>query len=164
MKIDNNQVVTVTYDLYVTEEGEKKHVESATVQQPLVYLHGVGMMLPKFEDNLNGLTVDDDYAFSLTAEDGYGIYDEEAIANLPKDMFAETTLPEIGSILPLQDNDGSHFQGRVLSITEDSVLVDLNHPMAGHELHFNGKIIEIRPATTEELEHGHVHGQGGHHH
>lgn len=164
MTIENNQVVTVTYDLYVTEEGEKKHVESATTEQPLVYLHGVGMMLPKFEEHLNGLAIGADYSFTLTAEDGYGEYDEEAIANLPKDMFAETTLPEIGSVLPLQDNNGGHFQGRVASITEDSVLVDLNHPMAGHILHFNGKIVEVRQATDEELEHGHVHGEGGHQH
>ena len=164
MKIDNNQVVTVTYDLYVTEEGDKKHVESATTEQPLVYLHGVGMMLPKFEEHLNGLSVGEDYAFSLSAEDGYGEYDDEAITNLPKDMFKETELPAIGSVLPLQDNNGGHFQARVVSIAEDGVLVDLNHPMAGHELHFNGKIVEVRAATTEELEHGHVHGVGGHQH
>jgi FKBP-type peptidyl-prolyl cis-trans isomerase SlyD len=164
MKIDNNQVVTVTYDLYVTEEGDKKHVESATTEQPLVYLHGVGMMLPKFEEHLSGLSVGEDYAFSLSAEDGYGEYDEQAVTNLPKDMFGETELPAIGSILPLQDNNGGHFQGRVVSIAEDGVLVDLNHPMAGHELHFNGKIIEVRAATAEELEHGHVHGAGGHQH
>ena len=164
MKIDNNQVVTVTYDLYVTEEGDKKHVESATTEQPLVYLHGVGMMLPKFEEHLNGLSAGEDYAFSLSAENGYGEYDEEAITNLPKDMFKETELPAIGSVLPLQDNNGGHFQARVVSIAEDGVLVDLNHPMAGHELHFNGKIVEVRAATTEELEHGHVHGVGGHQH
>ena len=164
MKIDNNQVVTVTYDLYVTEEGDKKHVESATTEQPLVYLHGVGMMLPKFEEHLNGLSVGEDYAFSLSAENGYGEYDEEAITNLPKDMFKETELPAIGSVLPLQDNNGGHFQARVVSIAEDGILVDLNHPMAGHELHFNGKIVEVRAATTEELEHGHVHGVGGHQH
>jgi len=164
MKIDKNQVVTVTYDLHVTEENEKKHVESATIEQPLVYLHGVGMMLPKFEEHLNGLAIGDDYTFTLSAEDGYGEYDEEAITNLPKDMFAETTLPEIGTVLPLQDNNGGHFQARVVSIAEDGVLVDLNHPMAGHILHFNGKIIEVRPATTGELEHGHVHGEGGHQH
>lgn len=164
MKIDNNQVVTVTYDLYVTEEGDKKHVESATTEHPLVYLHGVGMMLPKFEEHLNGLSVGEDYAFSLSAVDGYGEYDEEAITNLPKDMFKETELPAIGSVLPLQDNNGGHFQARVVSIAEDGILVDLNHPMAGHELHFNGKIVEVRAATTEELEHGHVHGVGGHQH
>ncbi|MBU0695061.1 MAG: peptidylprolyl isomerase, partial [Bacteroidetes bacterium] len=71
---------------------------------------------------------------------------------------------EVGAILPLQDNNGGTFQGRVVSIVEDAVLVDLNHPMAGHELHFNGVIQDVRPATEEELEHGHVHGEGGHQH
>lgn len=164
MKIDNNHVVGLTYDLYVTENGDKKYVESATTENPLVFLYGVGMMLPKFEEHLSGLAVGDDYAFTLSAEDGYGEYDEAAVANLPKEMFGDQPLPEIGSILPLQDNNGNQFQGRVVSIVEDAVLVDLNHPMAGHELHFNGTIQEVRPATKEELEHGHVHGAGGHQH
>ncbi|HET8829130.1 MAG TPA: FKBP-type peptidyl-prolyl cis-trans isomerase [Pelobium sp.] len=164
MKIDNNHVVSLTYDLYVTENNEKKHVESATTENPLVFLYGVGMMLPKFEEHLAGLAVGDNYGFSLTAADGYGEYDEKAVAPLPKDMFGEEPLPEIGAVLPLQDNNGGQFQGRVAAITEDSVLVDLNHPMAGHELHFNGTIQDVRPATQEELDHGHVHGEGGHQH
>lgn len=164
MKIDNNNVVSLTYDLYVTENNEKKHVESATTENPLVFLYGVGMMLPKFEEHLKGLSVGDNYGFSLTAADGYGEYDEKAVAPLPKDMFGEQPLPEIGAVLPLQDNNGGQFQGRVVSITEDAVLVDLNHPMAGHELHFNGTIQDVRPATKEELDHGHVHGEGGHQH
>jgi FKBP-type peptidyl-prolyl cis-trans isomerase SlyD len=164
MKIENNHVVSLTYDLYVTEEGEKKHVESATTEQPLVFLYGVGMMLPKFEEHLTNLSIGDDYAFTLSAEDGYGEYDEQAVANLPKDMFGQEALPEIGSTLPLQDNNGGSFQGRVVSIVEDAVLVDLNHPMAGHILHFNGTIQDVRPATAEELDHGHVHGDGGVHH
>ena len=122
------------------------------------------MMLPKFEEYLTGLVVGDTYSFSLSAEEGYGEYDEKAVAPLPKDMFGDQPLPEIGALLPLQDNNGGHFQGRVVSIVEDAILVDLNHPMAGHELHFNGIIQEVRPATEEELEHGHVHGEGGHQH
>ena len=165
MKIDNKQVVSVTYDLYITEEGDKKHVESATIERPLVFLYGVGMMLPKFEENLKGLSIGDNYAFSLAAGDAYGEYDEAAVVSLPKDMFTnQGGLPEPGAVLPLQDNQGNQFQGRVVSIAEDAVLVDLNHPMAGHELHFNGTIQDVRPATQEELDHGHVHGEGGHHH
>jgi|SRR5690606_18958990 FKBP-type peptidyl-prolyl cis-trans isomerase SlyD len=164
MKIEKNQVVSLTYDLYITEEGEKKHVESATTEKPLVFLYGVGMMLPKFEEHLTGLGVGDNYSFSLQAVDAYGEFDEAAVANLPKDMFNEGGLPAVGSILPLQDNNGNQFQGRVVSIAEDAVVVDLNHPMAGHELHFNGTIQDVRTATPEELDHGHVHGEGGHHH
>ena len=103
------------------------------------------------------------YDFRLPAADAYGEYDEEAVANLPKEMFAGQDLPEVGNILPLQDNQGNRFQGQVVSVAEDAVIVDLNHPMAGQELHFTGNIINVRPATPEELSHGHAHGADGHH-
>jgi FKBP-type peptidyl-prolyl cis-trans isomerase SlyD len=78
-------------------------------------------------------------------------------------MFEGTDMPEVGAILPLQDNQGNRFQGQVVSVVEDSVIVDLNHPMAGQELHFKGQIINVRPANPEELSHGHAHGQDGDH-
>ncbi len=164
MKINPNHVVSVTYDLYVdNEEGTEFLTESATEEQPLTFLFGVGQMLPKFEENLSQLSTGDTYDFRLSAEDAYGDYDEEAVANLPLDMFKGTEVPEIGSILPLQDNNGNRFQGQVVSVAEDSVIVDLNHPMAGQELHFKGNILNVRPATEEELSHGHAHGPDGHH-
>jgi FKBP-type peptidyl-prolyl cis-trans isomerase SlyD len=165
MKIEAQRVVSLTYDLYVKQEdGTEGLVESATEEQPLTFLYGAGQMLPKFEENLSTLSTNDPYEFHLTAEDAYGQYDDEAVASLPKEMFKGTDIPEIGSVLPLQDNNGNHFQGQVVSIAEDSVIVDLNHPMAGQELHFKGKIINVRPATPEELSHGHAHGPDGHHH
>ncbi len=165
MKISPNHVVSLTYDLYVPQEdGTEAFQESATEEQPLTFLFGAGQMLPKFEENLAGLATGDTYEFNLAAEDAYGEYDEEAVANLPKDMFQGQDLPEIGSILPLQDNHGHRFQGQVVSVAEDSVIVDLNHPMAGQQLHFKGKILNVRPATPEELSHGHAHGPDGHHH
>jgi len=165
MKIQPNHVVSLTYDLYVKQEdGSEAFVESATEEQPLTFLFGAGQMLPKFEENLSTLSTSDTYDFNLAAGDAYGDYDDEAIANLPIEMFKETEMPEIGSTLPLQDNQGNHFQGQVVSIAEDSVIVDLNHPMAGQELHFKGTILNVRPATPEELSHGHAHGPDGHHH
>ena len=165
MKIQPKHVVSLTYDLYVKEDnGTEGLVESATEEQPLTFLFGAGQMLPKFEENLSTLSTGDSYEFRLSAEDAYGIYDDEAVASLPKEMFQGTDIPEIGSMLPLQDNHGNHFQGQVVSIAEDSVIVDLNHPMAGQELHFKGKIVDVRPATSEELSHGHAHGPDGHHH
>ena len=164
MKIEQQHVVSLTYDLYVNnEQGAEELVESATLEQPLTFLFGAGQMLPKFEENLSELSTGDAYDFRLTAEDAYGEHDEEAVANLPKEMFAGQDMPEIGSVLPLQDNEGHHFQGQVVSIAEDGVLVDLNHPMAGQALHFKGNIINVRPATPEELSHGHAHGSDGHH-
>ncbi len=165
MKIESQHVVSLTYDLYVKQEdGTEALVESATEEQPLTFLYGAGQMLPKFEENLSTLSTGDAYDFRLTAEDAYGEYDEEAVATLPKDMFNGTDIPEIGSMLTLQDNHGNHFQGQVVSVAEDSVIVDLNHPMAGQALHFKGNIINVRPANAEELTHGHAHGADGHHH
>lgn len=165
MEIKPQHVVSLTYDLYVNgNEGTEVLEESATEEQPLVFIYGAGMMLPKFEENLQGLSAGDAYEFRLSAEDAYGTYDEEAVASLPMDMFKDQDMPEIGSFLPLQDNHGNRFQGMVVSIAEDGVVVDLNHPMAGQDLHFKGNILEVRPATPEELDHGHVHGPDGHHH
>lgn len=165
MKIAPKHVVSLTYDLYTQQEdGSEGLVESATEEQPLTFLYGAGQMLPKFEEHLASLSTGDPYDFHISAEDAYGNYDEEAVANLPKEMFNGTDMPEIGSVLPLQDNQGNRFQGQVVSIAEDSVIVDLNHPMAGQDLHFKGNILNIRPATPEELSHGHAHGPDGHHH
>ena len=165
MKIEAERVVSLTYDLYVKDkEGKEDLVESATEEQPLTFLYGAGQMLPKFEENLSTLSSGDPYEFRLSAEDAYGNYDEEAVANLPIEMFQGQDMPGVGSILPLQDNHGNRFQGQVVSIAEDSVIVDLNHPMAGQELHFKGSILNVRPATPEELSHGHAHGPDGHHH
>jgi FKBP-type peptidyl-prolyl cis-trans isomerase SlyD len=165
MKIEQQHVVSLTYDLYVKQEdGSEGLAESATQEQPLTFLFGAGQMIPKFEENLSTLSTGDTYDFRIAAADGYGEFDEEAVANLPKDMFQGTEIPQIGEVLPLQDNNGNRFQGQVVSVTEDSVIVDLNHPMAGQDLHFKGEILNVRPATPEELSHGHAHGPDGHHH
>jgi FKBP-type peptidyl-prolyl cis-trans isomerase SlyD len=162
MTIQLNSVVALTYDLYTNENGQEVFVERADEQNPLVFLYGVGMMLPKFEENLSGLLAGDAYDFHLVAEDAYGLKDENAITELPLDMFGDMEMPEIGSILPLQDNEGNQFRARVHEISDSGVTVDLNHPMAGQDLRFVGKIISVRPATSEELSHGHAHGVDGH--
>jgi len=162
MKIQPNSVVALTYDLYTNENGEEVFVEKATEEQPLVFLYGVGMMLPKFEENLSGLSSGDTYDFHLAATDAYGERDDNAIAELGADMFQGMDLPQVDSVLPLQDNHGNHFRARVTSVTDSAVTVDLNHPMAGQDLHFKGQILNVREATEEELSHGHAHGVDGH--
>ncbi|MHB1178384.1 MAG: FKBP-type peptidyl-prolyl cis-trans isomerase [Daejeonella sp.] len=162
MKIQSNSVVALTYDLYTKENDEEVFVEQAGEQNPLVFLYDVGMMLPKFEANLQGMSAGDTYDFHLVAEDAYGTKDEAAVAELPLDMFGEVEKPEIGAILPLQDNDGNQFRAKVKDISDSAVMVDLNHPMAGQDLHFIGKILSVREATSEELSHGHAHGVDGH--
>ena len=162
MNIQPNSVVALTYDLYTTENGEEVFVEKATEEQPLVFLYGVGMMLPKFEENLSGLAQGATYDFHLAAADAYGEKDESAIAELGSDMFQGMDKPEVGSVLPLQDNQGNQFRAKVVGVTEENVTVDLNHPMAGQDLHFKGQILSVREATQEELAHGHAHGADGH--
>src|SRR5882757_2468852 len=118
MKINPQHVVSLTYDLYVDQDGSEVLAESATEEQPLTFLFGAGQMLPKFEENLSTLSTGDTYEFRLSAQDAYGEYDDEAVANLPKEMFQGTEMPEIGSILPLQDNNGNRFQAQVVSVAE----------------------------------------------
>ena len=162
MRIQPNSVVALTYDLYTTQDGQEVFVEKATEEQPLVFLYGVGMMLPKFEENLSGLAAGDSYDFHLEAADAYGEKDENAIAELSADMFQGMDMPQVDSVLPLQDNQGNQFRARVTQVSDAGVTVDLNHPMAGQDLHFKGQILNVREATPEELAHGHAHGADGH--
>lgn len=162
MAIENNNVVTLNYILHTTEEnGEKTFVEQTTTENPLTFLYGVGMMLPKFEDNIAGLNEGDKTSFDLAAADAYGERDDKAIAQLPAEMFQETGLPPVGEVLPLQDNQGNQFRAVVVEVTPEAVIADLNHPMAGKSLSFEIEVLNVRPATEEELSHGHAHGVDG---
>lgn len=162
MAIENNNVVTLNYILHTIEEdGEKTFVEQTTSENPLTFLYGVGMMLPKFEEHIQGLNAGDKKSFTLEAADAYGEKDDRAIAQLPADMFKETGLPPVGEVLPLQDNQGNQFRAVVVEVTPEAVIADLNHPMAGKTLNFDVEILSSRPATEEELSHGHAHGADG---
>lgn len=165
MKISENTVVSLTYDLHTTnDEGKTVFVEKADEENPLVFLYGIGMMLPKFEEQLTGLGAGDDYSFELSAADGYGELDPGAFADLPTSMFTEAggELPAVGDVIPLQDNNGNQFRAGVTAVHEETIAVDLNHPMAGKNLMFEGTILSVREATQEELTHGHPHGADGH--
>ena len=162
MTIAPNHVVTLTYKLHTVENGEKTFVEEAGKDNPLDFLYGAGMMLPKFEDSIAGLKTGDTIDFELAAADAYGEIDEAALAQLPADMFKESGLPEVGEVLPLQDNHGNQFRARVTAVDTDHVAVDLNHPMAGKKLHFDIEILSVREANPDELAHGHSHGPDGH--
>ena len=126
-------------------------------------------MIPAFEDNLAGLSVGDTFAFGIEAAQAYGVYDETALVEVPKQIFEQDDkipdgLLEIGNVLPLQDQEGNRMQGMVAWVGLDNVKLDFNHPMAGVDLFFTGHVEEVRDAEPSELEHGHVHGAGGHHH
>ena len=164
MNINSNTVVSITYELHTTTpEGQQVFVEKANEEQPLVFLFGVGMMLPKFEEHLLGLKVGDEYSFELSPADGYGEIDATAHVDLPNDMFKEAgELPNVGDVIPLTDNNGNQFRAGVTGVSETEISVDLNHPMAGKNLIFVGTILTVREATADELKHGHAHGADGH--
>ena len=162
MTIEKNHVVAVQYTLNAVEEnGDKTFIEKTSPENPFIFLYGVGMMLPKFEDELQGMVAGDQKSFTITPEQGYGEKAENATTQLPVEMFGDNEMPPIGAILPLQDPDGNHVNAMVIEVTTEAVTVDLNHPMAGKTLHFDIELESTRPATEEELSHGHAHGVDG---
>lgn len=162
-----HKVISLEYTLFRdNEQGEQ--VESSVGREPLVFLSGVGQMIPDFENNVKNLNVGDSFSFGIVSDNAYGPIDKDAIFDLPNETFIHEGKMiddvQVGNTIGLQDQDGRPFPAKVLKMSETSVTVDLNHPLAGQNLHFSGKILDTRPATSEEIEHGHVHGQGGHQH
>ncbi len=158
MGISNEKVVSLVYQLKV----DGKEVETVKEDKPLVFLYGAGQMLPKFEEKLKGLEPGADFEFEIACDDAYGKATDDAILDLPKNIFevegkVEDGLLEVGNVIPMQNNEGQKFNGVVLEIKDDAVTMDFNHPLAGDDLNFTGKVIEVRDATKEEIEHGHVH-------
>ncbi|QCX53590.1 peptidylprolyl isomerase [Elizabethkingia sp. JS20170427COW] len=163
MNIAENHVVGVQYILHSIEEnGEKTFIEQTNLEQPLTFLYGVGMMLPKFEEELAGLSEGDKKSFTLAPQDAYGERFENATTQLPAEMFQQMGMPPVGAVLPLQDQNGNAVNATVLEVSPEMVTVDLNHPMAGKTLEFEVEVVLSRPATEEELAHGHAHGADGH--
>jgi FKBP-type peptidyl-prolyl cis-trans isomerase SlyD len=168
MKVGNNKVVTMTYTLHLhDEQGEV--IQKVDESRPFVQLFGVGALLPTFESNLTGLEKGDTFSFGLTSEEGYGNPSDEAILKLEKKIFeidgvVDPEMVAVGKVITMQDNQGNPLDGKVLAVEEDSVVMDFNHPLAGESLYFTGSILDVREATEEELQHGHVHGDGGHQH
>lgn len=170
MIIEDKTVVTLNYRLTVDENGSELEVEKTTIENPFVFLFGAGQLLPEFETNLAGKGVGDAFDFRISAENGYGLSDVQNIVAIPIEVFADDSgktddeLLKVGNVLPMADNSGKKYQGKIKEVQEEQVIMDFNHPLADKELHFTGDVVEIRVATPEELAHGHVHGTGGHHH
>ncbi|GAB4490772.1 MAG: FKBP-type peptidyl-prolyl cis-trans isomerase [Saprospiraceae bacterium] len=168
MNIAANKVVSVHYTLTEgTADGQL--VETTNGSQPLVFIYGIGMMIPDFEKNLEGMKTGDKFSFSIPAASAYGEYDDTKLVEVPKNIFemdgkVPDGLLEVGNMLPLTDQHGNHFQGMVAWVGLDKVKIDFNHPMAGVDLYFTGYVEHVRDADPSELAHGHVHGDGGHDH
>jgi FKBP-type peptidyl-prolyl cis-trans isomerase SlyD len=163
----SNKVITLHYNLFKDNEAGEA-IESSNGKNPLTFLSGVGQMIPDFENNVVNLKVGESFSFGIAALDAYGERTDEAIIDLDQEMFKKdgVLMEEIavGNMIPLQDQEGRMVPALVLAINEETVTMDVNHPLAGQDLHFTGEIVEIREATDEEISHGHVHGPGGHQH
>lgn len=168
MKIAQNKVVNITYNLSI----DNVLIESVDEKQPLLFLVGNSGLPEKFEDNLEGMEKGNAFDFILTPAQAFGQHQEEDVLNLPIEDFLsedgslDTNFFQVGKLVPLTDDQGHNHRAKVLEISKLNgyMKLDFNHPLAGKTLHFTGKIIEIRDASKEELEHGHAHGPGGHHH
>lgn len=153
MNIEKYRVVSVSYTL----KSGSEVVEVVDATQPMTFIFGSGYLLPKFEENIEGKKVGDKFDFQLACEDAYGEIVPDAVVELNKDMFKEEDgsvneeLFKVGAMIPLRDNEGNRFDGRVTEVKDNTLVIDLNHPMAGKSLHFTGEVLEVREATADEM-------------
>lgn len=174
MTVAPNKFVSCEYELYVDNENERTLMEKTTPDRPLEYIHGMGMMLPEFEKKLVGLKPGEEFDFVLTSAEAYGDYTEEAVQGLPREIFLTENgdldpMVKVDATLPMNTPDGHIIHGTVKEISDDLVVMDFNHPLAGEDLHFIGRIKDVHEATAEEIEQffGHHHHGGcgcGHDH
>jgi len=155
MKISKTNHVTAHYRLK-EDNAEGTLIEETYDKEPLGFVYGVGMMIPGFEVEIEGLEVGAKKSFQVVAEEAYGLYNDDNVVNIPIENFGtEEERNEhltLGEMIQLQDDTGRAHVGKVEEIAEDHVKIDFNHPMAGNDLFFEVEIIEIRETTPEELE------------
>lgn len=160
MQIAENTVASFHYTL--TDDAGQV-IDSSAGREPLTYLHGGGQIVPGLEKLMEGRKAGDQFNADVIPEEGYGAHHPELMQEVPRDAFQGVT-----DIQP-----GMQFQGRgpegVINVTvtrvdDDKVHIDGNHPLAGKTLHFAVEVTDVRAASADELAHGHVHGEGGHHH
>ena len=157
--IANDLVVSFNYTL-TNAEGETLDQSQG---EPLAYLHGAGNIIPGLEKAMEGKKVGDKFTVNVPAAEGYGEYNTDLVQEVPAQMFQGVENIEAGMQFQAQTDDGGQIVTEK-SVEGDTVIVDANFPLAGQDLTFDVEVVEIRVASAEELEHGHVHGAGGHHH
>ncbi len=167
MDIDQDKVVGLTYELRADNEGGQL-IQKVDENSPFYFLFGHNNVIKGFESNLKGKSTGDDFGFSIPSDEAYGPVRKEAIVELDKKVFnfpdkgKEDEMLQVGNSLALQDQNGNPLDGVVLSVDEEKVKMDFNHPLAGVNLYFTGEILEVREATDSEVDHGHVHADGAH--
>jgi len=162
MTITENKVVLIHYTL---KDNSGETLDTSEGREPLAFIQGIGNIITGLEEQLEGKTVGDKVKATVIPEKGYGIRSEENVHIVPLSSFqadGEEKLVE-GMQVRVETNDGVSIAD-VAKIDGEDVTLDMNHPLAGETLHFDVEIVDIREATKQELEHGHAHGPGGHHH
>lgn len=160
MNISNNCVASIHYTL---TNNEGKVIDSSEGQEPLAYLHGAGNIIPGLEKALVGKTVGDKLKVSVPAAEAYGLRDDSMVQELPSNMFSGIDKIEVGMEFHAETEQGLQVV-TVTKVEGDTVTIDGNHPLASIDLTFDVEVTEVRAATEEEVQHGHAHGAGGHHH
>jgi FKBP-type peptidyl-prolyl cis-trans isomerase SlyD len=156
MEIKENKYIRASYQLYDVTDGGRELLEQTSDEAPFSFISGLGILLDGFEREVANLAVGEKFDFELSPELAYGEHLDTRVVELDKSTFFvdghfddKNIYPN--AIVPLQNEDGNRFNGQVVEITADKVVVDLNHPLAGRRLNFQGEILESREATNEEL-------------
>ncbi|NOU47627.1 MAG: peptidylprolyl isomerase [Bacteroidales bacterium] len=157
MKIDKNTVATLSYTL--TDNDTEAVLQLINEEKPEEFMFGQGLMIDFFEDSLIGLQENDSFDFVINCDQAYGPVDPGAIFDLPNSSFAnedgtfEEGVLQIGNVFPMQDNEGYRHYGKMIKLMEESVTMDFNHPLAGKDLRFRGKIAGVRKSETHDHAH-----------
>lgn len=159
-KVEDGVVVSMEYKL--TVDGQV--LDSSDEAGPLQFLAGYGNIIPGLENEMMGMKIGESKEVTVQPADGYGEFDEEAFMDVPRSEFPADMKLEEGLELHVTDEDGEHRAAYVTKFDDKTVQLDFNHPLAGAVLNFYVKVIALRKPTDEELDHGHVHEGGGHHH
>lgn len=160
MQITKDSVVSLEYRLHL---GDGKIIDESDPDDLLVYLQGHEQIVPGLEKALEGKTVGESLQVQVSPEEGYGPHDPDGVEEVPREEFPPDLELKEGGVVTATDEDGDDVDFLVKEVRKDTVLVDFNHPLAGKTLHFEVTVKGVRAPTAEELEHGHVHGEGGEH-
>ncbi|HEX8706299.1 MAG TPA: peptidylprolyl isomerase [Myxococcaceae bacterium] len=161
MKIGKDRVVELEYSLHL---GDGQVIDSSEPGKPLSYLHGRGQIVPGLEGALEGLDVGEAKKVVVAPAQGYGEHDARGLQEVPRTMFPANAELSPGMRLAAQTDGGEVIPIGIHEVKGQTVIVDLNHPLAGKTLHFDVTVRGVRDATAEELTHGHAHGPEGHEH
>ena len=161
MQISKNKVVSIGFKL---TDAQGSLIDESTTEEPLMYIQGIGSFIPAVEQALEGKEAGDELKVTVTPEEGFGQRDEDLVHSVPRDRFQSADQLEVGMQVQGQDDSGTPAIFTVVGVDDQNIKLDGNHPLAGMTLNFDVKISEVRDATAEEIDHGHVHGPGGHHH